>query len=118
MQSGEAPPPSRYPRISDGTLVDLDAWRAQFPKLPDCNLPAASYQPPRLDFGPRFHSEGIADIIPPKPGAPFRTLLPAVDADGNETSGILLPEVAAPLGTYTGWNLRAPEAGLVLATRS
>jgi hypothetical protein len=111
MQSGEAPPPSRYPRISDGTLVGLDAWRKQFPKIPGCNLPSAHYQPPRLDFGPRFHSEGIADVIPPKTGAPFRTLLPAVDADGNETSGILLPEVAAPLGTYTGWNLRAPEVG-------
>jgi hypothetical protein len=35
----------------------------------------------------------------------YRPLVPQVDADGNETSGILLPEVAVPLGTYTGWNL-------------
>lgn len=111
MQSGKAPPPSRYPTLADGTLVDHDTWRAAFPKIPGCNLPAQHNQPSRLEFGPHFHSEGIADIIPPKVGKPFRTLLPAVNADGNETSGILLPEVAVPLGTYTGWNLRAAKFG-------
>ena len=34
-----------------------------------------------------------------------------MNADGNETSGIVLPEVAVPLGTYTGWNLRSPQVG-------
>jgi hypothetical protein len=34
-------------------------------------------------------------------------LVPAVDADGNDVAGIRVPMVAAPLGTYTGWNLRA-----------
>jgi hypothetical protein len=33
--------------------------------------------------------------------------VPAVDADGNDVAGIRAPMVAAPLGTYTGWNLRA-----------
>jgi len=111
MQTGKTPPPSRYPTLADGTLVDHDIWRARFPQIPGGNLPAQYYQPPRLDFGPRFLSEGIADIIPPKVGKPFRTLLPAVNADGNETSGIILPEVAVPLGTYTGWNLRARTFG-------
>ena len=84
---------------------------AAFPKVPGLTLPAHHYEPPRLDFGPRFEREGIADLVPPVLGEPYRTLLPAVDADGNETSGIRLPEVAVPLGTYTGWNLRAPEFG-------
>jgi len=34
-------------------------------------------------------------------------LVPAVDGDGNEVAGIRVPMVAAPLGTYAGWNLRA-----------
>jgi hypothetical protein len=35
--------------------------------------------------------------------------VPAVGPDGNETSGIRLPPVAAPLATYTGWNFyKAP----------
>ncbi|MBL9117636.1 MAG: hypothetical protein JNJ83_21700 [Verrucomicrobiaceae bacterium] len=111
VKHGKAPPPSRHPRLADHSLVSFDAWKTQFPKIPGHHLPTHAYQPPRLDFGPRFHSDGIADIIPPKAGKPFRTLLPAVNADGNETSGIVLPEVAVPLGTYTGWNLRSPQVG-------
>jgi hypothetical protein len=91
--------------------VTFDTWKSQFPKIPGLNLPTHAYQPPRLDFGPRFQGEGIADIIPPKAGKPFQALLPAVNGDGNETSGIVLPEVAVPLGTYTGWNLRSPQVG-------
>jgi hypothetical protein len=110
-KNGKAPPASRYPRLADQTLVSRDTWTGQFPKIPGLHLPTYSYQPLRLDFGPRFHTEGIADIIPPKIGQSFRTLLPAVNADGNEVSGIALPEVAVPLGTYTGWNLRAAQFG-------
>ena len=31
---------------------------------------------------------------------------PSVDPDGNEVAGVRVPEVAAPLATYVGWNLR------------
>ena len=34
-----------------------------------------------------------------------------MDADGNETGGLKMPEVAAPLATYTGWNLFRAGAG-------
>jgi len=34
-------------------------------------------------------------------------LVVKVDADGNEVAGIKSPLVAAPLGTYTGWNVTA-----------
>jgi hypothetical protein len=35
--------------------------------------------------------------------------VPQIDADGNEIAGVLLPDIAVPLGTHTGWNLyRAP----------
>lgn len=111
VTADKAPPPSRYPRIAEGNLVTFATWKAHFPKIPGCNLPHSQYEPPRLDFGPRFLTEGIADILPPKVGEPYRTLVPDVDCDGNETSGIRLPEVAVPFGTYTGWNLRAPAIG-------
>jgi hypothetical protein len=39
------------------------------------------------------------------------TRVPLPDRDGNDRGGLRLPEVAAPLGTYTGWNLRRPEVG-------
>ena len=38
-------------------------------------------------------------------------LVPQVDVDGNERDGVRLPEIAVPLATYTGWNLRDPSIG-------
>lgn len=111
LDAGIPPPPSRHPRLADKTLVDLATWKATYPRIPGHALPTQSYQPARLDFGPRFLEAGIADIVPPRIGVPFSALVPAVNADGNETSGIVLPDVAVPLGTYTGWNLRSPEVG-------
>jgi hypothetical protein len=32
--------------------------------------------------------------------------VPKTDADGNSLAGIRLPDIAAPVATYTGWNLR------------
>jgi hypothetical protein len=109
VRNGTEPPPSRHPRIADGTLVDLKSWH--FPRIKGVRVPDRYYEPRRLDFGPRFHTAGIADTIPPKIGPAFRTLVPSVDSDGNETAGIRLPEVAVPLGTFTGWNLRAAASG-------
>jgi hypothetical protein len=108
---GVPPPESRYPRIKDGTLVSVDEFRSAFPKIPGVQLPAVCYTPLWLDFGPRWEKDGIADIVPPKIGRPYRTLVPAVDRDGNELAGVHLPDVAAPLATYTGWNLRAASHG-------
>jgi hypothetical protein len=64
-----------------------------------------------LDFGPDFRSKGIIDFEPPKLGKPFPILVPQVDADGNEISGVRLPEQSVPLATYTGWNLRDASIG-------
>jgi hypothetical protein len=111
VRGQSVPPPSRYPRLDDQTLVSLETFQASFPQIPGVELPPAHYQPLRLDFGPRFHTEGIADIIPPQQGLRYRTLVPAVDADGNELAGIRLPEIVVPLGTHTGWNLRAEPYG-------
>ena len=44
---------------------------------------------------------------PDAPGKSYTVLVPPVDRDGNDIPGVRAPMVAAPLGTYTGWNLRA-----------
>ena len=49
--------------------------------------------------------------MPATRGEPFRTLVPAVDSDGNEQAGIRLPDVAVPRATYAGWNLRGSKRG-------
>jgi Alpha/beta hydrolase domain len=42
-------------------------------------------------------------------------LVPAVNTDGNETAGVAMPLVWAPLATYTGWNVRAEHSPGVMA---
>jgi hypothetical protein len=108
---GTAPPPSVFPKLAGGTLGSIADYGQAFPTISGVQLPGRNLQPPRLDLGPRFASEGIADLQPPVFGPPFVTRVPLPDADGNDLGGIRLPAVAFPLGTYTGWNLRGPEIG-------
>ncbi len=105
------PPPSLYPRIDRGELVTAATYAASFPRIPGARAPSGNLEPPRLDLGPRFASEGIMDTQPPSFGPAIATLVPAPDADGNDRGGIRLPAVAVPLGTYTGWNLRPAAMG-------
>ena len=105
-----APPASAVPRIAAGTLVTPEAYKAAFPAIPGLTPPDGPLMPPRLDFGPRY-GQGIADLVPPKRGPVYPTRVPAPDADGNDRGGVRQVEIEAPLGTHTGWNLRAPETG-------
>jgi hypothetical protein len=89
-----APPPSRYPRLVDGTLVRIQDVR--FPALPHV-------ADPRRIVGPARRVDG--KIVP------LPHLVPQVDADGNDLAGIRDPEVAVPLATTTGWNFRNASAG-------
>jgi hypothetical protein len=106
-----APPPSRYPRLSDGTLVSVDAYGQAFPDAPFMRTPNTSLTPPRLNLGARFARDGIADKVPPDRGISYVTLVPAVNEDGLDLAGIRLPGVEVPLGTHTGWNPQNAETG-------
>jgi hypothetical protein len=65
-----------------------------------------------FDYGPEFSSKGIMTQLPPKlVGTPYPALVPKTDADGNDMAGVRLPDVVAPIATYTGWALRAEPAG-------
>ena len=108
VTSGETPPPSRYPRVEDGTLVPPEQVAATFWAIPGAGFPEPLRRFTRLDFGP---DPGVPTKAPPEVGDPYPLLVPAVDQDGNETGGIRLPSVAVPLATYTGWNLRHPDIG-------
>ena len=107
--NGTAPPPSRYPHLTDGTLVQPD--RLQFPKVPGITTSTAVHRAYHADYGPMFTSEGVVTVEPPRIGTAFPILVPQVDADGNGVAGVRMPELTVPLATYTGWNLFNDRSG-------
>ncbi len=102
VADGTPPPPSVYPRIADGDLVPPD--RLRFPAVPGVSRPGTPHLAYRVVYGPEFRSRGIVTVEPPEVLSAFPILVPQVDQDGNETAGLMMPEVAVPLATYTGWN--------------
>jgi hypothetical protein len=99
VTEGRSPPPSRVPTLGRGTLVDAAGLR--FPAVPGLPAPArANEVPVPADW---------RVVAAPRP-TPYGAKVSAVDADGNETAGILLPDLAVPLGTHTGWNFYRAEA--------
>jgi hypothetical protein len=109
IRDGVAPPASVYPHIAAGQLTGLAGLR--FPAIDGVKPPQHPRVARRLDFGPEFESQGVILQEPPKVTGAFPVLVPQVDADGIDLGGVRLPEVAVPLATLTGWNLRAPERG-------
>jgi hypothetical protein len=109
IADGTAPPPSRYPRVADGTLVAPEKLR--FPAVPGVKTTTNVHRAYRADYGPRFAADGVITQEPPKIGTSFPILVPQVDADGNGIAGIRMPDLAVPLATYTGWNLFNERSG-------
>jgi hypothetical protein len=101
ITEGIEPPPSRHPRVADATAVAPEALAPTFAAIPAARYPHRHARPLRLDF----------TTLPPRPGSAWGSLVSAVDADGNETGGLRLPQISVPLATHTGWNLRHPDIG-------
>ena len=128
--AGVAPPTSRVPRLSDGTMA-LPSGTGFPTNIPDpfletpngkvtyTGLKTTRY---RFNLGPDFYETGIPTIFPPviTPPIEINTAIPIVsvngpiypsfapktDSDGNDIAGVRLVDVTVPLATYTGWGLR------------
>jgi hypothetical protein len=104
-----APPPSVYPRLAQGQLVRPDHRAMGFPQIPGSPLPDNLIN--RFfdyDYGSAFKYNDLSGVIATQPPVIKRVLpmlVPKVDQDGNEISGIPSPLHQAPLGTYLGWNV-------------
>jgi Alpha/beta hydrolase domain len=92
------PPPSQFPRVSDGILVSPSPESYGFPPIPGVTYPGLVNELSEIDRGRQ----------PPKPvsGHKYLILVPKVDEDGNEIAGVRVPDITVPRGTHTGWNLR------------
>ena len=112
VTDGTAPPPSMHPRIADGTLAGWREDEAGWTALPGVDYPTAIQQPDHLDYGEEFATKRRIDNQPPvRSGKRYGVRVPALDEDDNELGVLRMPAVAAPLATYTGWNLRNAEIG-------
>ena len=94
VSEGREPPASRVPRIADGSAVPFEALN--LPRMPGIVMPVTDNR-----IGPEVDWTNP----PAKIDKAYRTLVPAVDADGNEISGLRLPDQVVPVATLTGWNL-------------
>ncbi len=109
IREEESPPQSRYARVEEKTLVRPE--ELGFPAIPGVGTSSRVHKAYRASYGETFRSEGIVTKEPPVIDGSFPMMVPAVDSDGNEKAGIRLPELAAPLATYTGWNLFNSQSG-------
>ena len=97
VSEGKAPPASRVPTLAGKTLVPAN--RTGFPRIP--GMAIADFVNEVAQFGDWTNPKEVL--------SPYRPLVGKVGMDGNEVAGLRLPDIAAPLATYTGWNLyKAP----------
>lgn len=111
VTKGTAPPPSQYPRLDRGELTAPTQAALHSPIIPGVPLPDGILNPLYdYDFGHGFRYADLSGTIstqPPVIRQVLPSLVPRVDADGNETSGVPSLLHQAPLGTYLGWNVTA-----------
>jgi hypothetical protein len=97
VATGKAPPESQYPTVAGGTLVA--PAKAGYPEL-------------HVGFTGQVNTLFVTDYSHAVPAVhhdrPYTVLVPKVDANGNATTGVMVPDVGVPLASYVGWNLRGP----------
>jgi hypothetical protein len=98
VTEGVAPPPTTFPNLKSHTLLPIAKVQASYPAIPGA------------PFSPLYNQLQMIDqkTMPPEASGPaYPVFFPPVDADGNPQGGIILPEIAVPIATYSGRNIRA-----------
>jgi len=108
VAEGRAPPPNRYPRLADRQLVASNAKAMGWPAIPGAPSPDGKLNALLdYDFGAGFDYDNLSGVLtrePPIIRHTIKSLVPRVDADGNEVGGVPSVQFLVPIGTYTGWN--------------
>ena len=111
---GKRPPASRYPTVAGGGLATPERLATGFPDLSGASVPYGPNAAPAALNLTRYGAINQLFVTDYSGAAPtadlarqYTLLVPKVDANGNETGGIRMPEVAVPVATYAGWNVRA-----------
>lgn len=113
---GVIPPETRVPTRQDGTLVEFKEWAARYPVIPGLELPREPNTWPTIEKS--YDKSDLLGLISIRSefdafcvssdhsGGLYKILLPTSDVDGNDLGGVRIPEIALPVGTFLGWNLR------------
>jgi hypothetical protein len=121
VRNGTEPPPSQVPRLADRTLwVPWHQAGVHFPAIPGVAYRTVATVRNARDWGDGLGPDGgVITRWPPimlgvkspsrvvGPGI-YPSYVPTTDALGNDTAGIRLPDIAAPIATFTGWGLQGP----------
>jgi hypothetical protein len=99
-RAGKAPPDSRYPLRANAMLTAPERDAVGFPDLRALGIgyPEVINELALVDYSRPL---GVAD-----PDKRYRLFVPMADVDGHDIAGVRLPDVAVPLATHAGWNLR------------
>jgi len=97
-----SPPASRYPSLTANTLAPpTDRSAVGFPDLSQAGFPYYGYL-----YNPIVVTDYSNAVPVPDFSRPYRVLISKTDRDGNEVTGVRVPEVVVPLATYPNWNVR------------
>jgi hypothetical protein len=110
VAKGTEPPPSVYPMLAKGDLVLPTSQHLGFPAIPGAPMPDGHFNTfITYDFGPAYVRRDVSGVMraPPAITGVLPSLVPRVDADGNEVAGLKSVQAMVPLGTYLGWNVQA-----------
>jgi hypothetical protein len=100
IKGGVEPPASKYPTGTEQGRVSIETLKNLFPTIPGYSF---------------SHLYGKLQVVnfqesPPQKissFAPYAVQMMRVNSDGNGLDGVVLPEVAIPIATYSGRNTRA-----------
>lgn len=112
IADGVEPPGSSYPCALDNTRrtrVELIEQLSRIPGLttPNAELLTTMYS---LELGPHA-ADGIGELPAKISSKAYPDWVSDVDVDGNEISGIPMPDVSVPVATHLGFNPRHPDSG-------
>jgi hypothetical protein len=110
--SGVSPPASAVPRWSDHSAARREEVLKELSAIPSLALPdpAELAVMSAIDLG-LDSSRGIGRYPAQALGEPYPCAVSALDADGNETAGVRMPDVSVPVATHLGFNPRRADSG-------
>ena len=112
IADGVEPPASVFPRGREATAASHEEVLGALAAIPGFALARSDRLPSLAPMDLGEHADRGVPALPARfVGEPYPSSVSAVDADGNETGGVRMPDVSVPVATHAGFNPRHPESG-------